>query len=144
MTTSSTVSNLLSKRMSDIKEPTALPNGPYLFTVGEHKTVEPEDTSKTPYIEFELNIQAPGPGNDSDLTDVDFPRVFRWKGYVSDAALYRIRDFCAALGIDESYSLEEAVPMTPGRSGMVELKQVPSRQQGSNRMYNEVVAFASA
>lgn len=137
---------LLDQDVSSIKEPEPTPPGNYTFMVGDMTTGESSQKG-TPYVQFECSITAPSDDVDLSNTEGGFEaiagRKMRISFYLTEGALFRLRNFIDACGIDteKGGSLGDLLPQVQGASFLGTVTQKPSPRDPS-RTYAELTDFA--
>lgn len=119
------LSSILSKPAESIKEPPLLPNGIYSAQVDGFNVRKDVGQNKSTLISFDVSVlQALDVPLDPDQ-QASLPRKFKHDFWITDAALYRFKDFLEKdLGIEGgSRTLGEMLPEAQGRMCKVELFQ---------------------
>lgn len=94
--------NLLSKSADTVERPEPLPAGSYLTTITGYRTVE-SGQKKTPGVEFDLQITAPGDDVDAEAyAKVKNPqeRVLKTQFWLTEDSLFRLKDFLEKAGFE--------------------------------------------
>lgn len=131
-------STLLSQNLDSVTKPKALPAGTYNGTVLSHSFAL-SSKKQTPYVQFNFSVQSAGEDVDpSDLEGVDVgKKALRTSFYLTDDALFRLKDFLASCGIDTSgRTLNETIPETVGASVLLFVKQRTS--ENGEDIFNDV------
>lgn len=132
------LSSILSKPASEVLPPKPLPNGIYLAQVLDYEFRPEVGQKKNPMIEFELNIVQPV---DVEPTECELPKKLRLTQWLTDASLFRFKEFLEVLGIEGGQrTMMEMLPESKGRMCRVEIIQKPYTPAGSDtpQMINEV------
>lgn len=129
---------LLSKSTDTIERPKPLPQGTYYGTISRHEFGE-SSNKRTPYVRFHLQLTGPSDDIDPDMMEgIDCTKkTLRRDFYLTEDALYRLKDFMESLGIETAgRSLGEVIPETTGMPVMISVTQRNS--QDGKEVYNDV------
>lgn len=145
--------NLLSKPVDSAKRPQALPAGTYFARIASHKFDE-SARQKTPYVRFEFSDLQPGQDIDAsqlreqDGTPIDLSKKkLRSDFYLTDDAMYRLREFLEGLGIPtEGRSFGETIPETKGLPVQLTVTMRPAEGENAREgtFYNDVAQVSKA
>lgn len=133
---------LLNKRADDIERPKPLPAGHYFATVLKHEFGSSKNKN-TPYVRFGFKIASA----DSDvapeaLEGVKIEREMRTDFYLTNDALFRLKDFFEACGLTVAgRQMNELVPETTGCSVKLQITQRPDDK---GNIYNDVKTVLKA
>lgn len=138
-------SHLLSKPVESAKRPPTKPAGTYYGTVMNYKFDESKK-ERTPFVRFTFGNIQPGPDiepsqlKDADGEDID---LSKWQPhvdyYITDLALFRLREFLEGLGIPiNGRSFEETIPETKNQPVILTVIQQPSSKPGDDAIYNQI------
>lgn len=140
-------SNILDKQASEVSRPPPLPIGTYTFVV---KGLPREDVSSkkgTPFVEFLLKITEAGPDVDEDalqeIGGITEKTTTKATFYTTEDALWRLKEFLVALGIDEDQTLRQMIADSPNCMGKVYMAHEPA-QDGSDAIFAKPKKFLSA
>lgn len=108
--------DILDKPASEIERPKPLPQGSYLCVVRGLPRHDKSSKKQTPFVEFTLAVQAPG--EDVDAEDLQSMggadnKTIRATYYITDDALWRLKDFLGHCGIAEEGSLRQMIDDAP-------------------------------
>ncbi len=107
---------LLDKPASDVERPKPLPQGSYHCIV---KGLPRFDKSSKKFTEFvEFTLQPTAAGEDVDEEDLEAMggianKTIRATYYITEDALWRLKDFLGHCGIEEDGSLRNMIDQTP-------------------------------
>jgi len=107
---------LLDKPASDVERPKPLPQGSYHCIV---KGLPRFDKSSKKFTEFvEFTLQPTSAGEDVDEEDLEAMggianKTIRATYYITEDALWRLKDFLGHCGIEEDGSLRNMIDQTP-------------------------------
>ncbi len=107
---------LLDKPASDVERPKPLPQGSYHCVV---KGLPRFDKSSKKFTEFvEFTLQPTSAGEDVDEEDLEAMggianKTIRATYYITEDALWRLKDFLGHCGIEEDGSLRNMIDRTP-------------------------------
>ncbi len=107
---------LLDKPASDVERPKPLPQGSYHCVV---KGLPRFDKSSKKFTEFvEFTLQPTSAGEDVDEEDLEAMggianKTIRATYYITEDALWRLKDFLGHCGIEEDGSLRNMIDQTP-------------------------------
>ena len=107
---------LLDKPASDVERPKPLPQGSYHCIV---KGLPRFDKSSKKFTEFvEFTLQPTSAGEDVDEEDLEAMggianKTIRATYYITEDALWRLKDFLSHCGIEEDGSLRNMIDQTP-------------------------------
>lgn len=136
------VANLLSTPAADVKPPAPLPAGPYIGTVGPFEMLK-SSQKQTPFIRYQINLTGPAPGNDADVSEINFPRQLRYDFYITPASLFRLTQFqTEVLELSGSNSTQENIALAVGRSAIFNVVLKPSSKPGDATLYPEITGAA--
>jgi hypothetical protein len=135
--------DILNTPFDEIERPKPLPPGTYLVTVTSFRR-DVSSKAQTPFIEYTL--QPNQAGEDVDEAELEAmggigTRTFRYTCYLTEGALWRLKDFLIACGLvlkgkNPNNTMEEAV----GCQLTVHVKHTPNRQ--GTGVFAEVDAVA--
>lgn len=130
--------DLLQKPLDGVSRPKALPNGTFLGMTKAYQLLESRE-KKTPYVEYELGVTAPGDGVDPEaMQGVATSKSLKKQFYLTQDSLYRIKEFIESLHIDtRGRTLQELLPQTVNQPVIMDVIQKPSRN-GDGSFFNEV------
>jgi hypothetical protein len=114
---------LLSKPAEEFRRPPSLPAGSYFGTITEYKFDQTRE-KQTPYVRFTFKNLEAGPDIDSDdLQGIDVAkRSMSTDFYITEDALFRLREFLESLGIPASgRTLTEMIPESVGMSVQLDI-----------------------
>lgn len=142
-------SHLLSKPSGEIKAPKGAPAGDYFGVIAGHVFGESRQ-KKTPYVRFSINNVEPTPEQLQDQQErLADPELNLTKKspyidfYLTDDALYRLKDFLDSIGIDDGggvRSIGERIPEATNHPVQFTLDEQPS--QDGKTSYNNIVEIA--
>jgi len=130
-------SDILDRAPSEIEKPKPLPVGTYICVVDGLPEHGESSKKKTPYVRFKLKFL-------SAEDDVDQDELAAWakKGdgssrslgdarlnndyYITEDAIWRLKDFLSHLGIEEQDSLRQMIESAPGSQVKVFLRHEAS------------------
>jgi hypothetical protein len=138
--------DLLSRPVDSAKKPPTKPPGTYTGTIASHKFAESQK-QRTPYVRFTFNNIQPGAdilnGDQKALLDeegdpIDFSKWTPYKDFfLTDDALYRLKDFLKSIGIDTSgRSFDETIPEARGRAVLI--NAVSQTSEDGTKIYTNV------
>ena len=107
---------LLDKPASDVERPKPLPQGSYHCIVKELPRFDKSSKKFTEFVEFTL--QPTSAGEDVDEEDLEAMggianKTIRATYYITEDALWRLKDFLGHCGIEEDGSLRNMIDQTP-------------------------------
>lgn len=94
--------NLLSKSADNVERPEPLPQGSYVTTITAYRTIE-SGQKKTPGVEFDLQIFAPGEDiNMEEYSKVKNPqeRVLKTQFWLTEDSMFRLKEFLEKAGFE--------------------------------------------
>lgn len=94
--------NLLSKSADNVERPEPLPQGSYVTTITAYRTIE-SGQKKTPGVEFDLQIFAPGEDiNMEEYAKVKNPqeRVLKTQFWLTEDSMFRLKEFLEKAGFE--------------------------------------------
>lgn len=139
MNLSNELLELLSTPAGEVKPPPTLPAGPYYGLVSDFEFGQ-SNTKQTPLVRFSIDITGPAPGNDADLSEIDFPRTMRWDFYLTKSTLSRLTQFQVdVLGLPANNTVMENIPLCRGRRAVF---NVTLRNGNDGRVYSEIKSAA--
>lgn len=130
--------HLLSKPADDVKRPPLLPAGTYHGRVSSHKFDESAN-KKTPYCRYQIDIQSAGADIEPSMMDgIDLSkRQLRKDFYLTDDALWRLKDFLVSCGIpSHGRSMAEMVPDAINQPVILSVTQ--RKVENSDEFFNEI------
>lgn len=139
---------LLKTKVSDAKAPPTIPPGTYTCQVETYETGE-SNQKKTPYIRFKLKLLSPEADVDFSETEggaeAILGRSVNDTYYLTEDALFRLRDFFEKCGLemDDSRELGEYLPEVQGQVVLASIINKPS-PQNPERMYTEIASLTKA
>jgi hypothetical protein len=119
---------LLSKPADQIEKPKPLPAGTYNGVISKFEFGESRD-KKTPYVRFHFALQSAGDdvlANYADqLAKIDLAKKqLRRDFYITDDALYRLKDFAESCGQSTSgRTLNEVIPLLQNSAVLISVTQ---------------------
>jgi hypothetical protein len=134
-------SDLLKTKADSHTRPKALPAGYYVFLV-KGQVFGKSSQKQTPFCEYDCWITQPCEDiPESELEGVDlssrhYPRTF----YLTGPAMWRLTDFLEKCGLDTQRAFEEIIPEAVGCQFKGYLNQRPSREPGSDAVFNEITS----
>ncbi len=155
MATRPNFGSLLDKAPSEIERPKPGPEGSYLWVVQGLPRMDKSSKKQTEFVEFTLKCVQAGDDVDPDALELflsmpdgskkplgDFTQ--RATFYLTDASLWRLKDFLGYCGIDldEAESLRQAIEETPNCQVVGYVKHESSSDGAS--VFARVDKFASA
>ena len=112
-------SSILDRAPSEIEKPKPLPTGSYVTLLVGQPRIDKSTKKQTEYREFTHKILSAGEDVDEDdlkaylggkkLTDVLMKNTY----YITEGAVWRLKEFLEHCGIEEGESLREMVEETP-------------------------------
>lgn len=135
-------SKLLSTNMDQVEKPKPLPAGTYLGHIAKYEFGEVNNEKKTPYCRVFLTLSAPGPDVEQSALDeakIDLSkRQMRRDYYLSDDAIYRLKEMLASVGVDtRGRSFGEAIPDILNAPVIIEVSQRNGGDDGTT-IFNDV------
>jgi len=105
--------DLLSKNVEDVERPKPLPMGNYIFNVVKHD-FDKSARKQTPYVRFTATPISPLDDVDQELLPENWnQKTMRVDYYLTDDALFRLKDFLEKLGLSLSgRTFAEVIPET--------------------------------
>lgn len=137
-------SKLLSKPADDIEKPKPLPAGTYNGSVAKYEFAESKE-KKTPFVRFMLSVSSAGPDIEPEsIEGIDLSKKqLRRDFYLTDDAMYRLKEFLESLGISSpGRAIGEMIPEALNCGVIIEVTQ-RSSQDGSE-IYNDVGSVKGA
>lgn len=129
---------LLKKPLDTVKRPPALPDGTYYGVVKSYEFGE-SSNKKTPFVRFHFLAMYGGEDIEASLLEgIDLSkRDLKKDFYITEDALYRLKEFLAALGHEvDGHNIEDLLPLTPNARVMMAITQ--RRTEGKEDIYNDV------
>jgi len=133
---------MLRKNMNDVKKPQPIPEGTYRGRISGHSYDESAQ-KKTPFVRFQIIPQEAAEGVDSDDLATTLQgqpitsKKLRMDYYLTDEALYRLKDLFASCGIDsDGRTLEECIQDMDHKNVLIEVTKSPS--QDGETFYNNI------
>lgn len=138
--------DILNRPATEIEPPKPLPVGSYIATITGMPNAVKVGAAETDAYDFPAKIVAPGEDVDPDaLKDwsgksgkpVQGANAPRLRFFLTEDAVYRLKDFLKACGIDvdnKKKTLAELINEVPGRQVMIHVKHRPFTRQGSTEM----------
>lgn len=107
---------ILSKQVEEVERPKPLPVGTYLFNIVRHEFGESQQ-KKTPYVRFICKpMMAQDDVDKSMLPENWQSKEFRQDFYLTDEAMFRLRDFLETIQVSVSgRTFAAAIPDTTNR-----------------------------
>jgi hypothetical protein len=137
------IAALLSTPASEIKPPAPLPAGPYIGTVNAYE-FKTSAQKQTPFVRYTVNLSGPAPGNDADLSEIEFPRQLRMDFYLTPTSLFRLTDFhVKVLGLPETNTVQENITLAIGRSAVFNVVLKASSKPNDSTLYPEISGAAA-
>jgi len=138
--------SILNKSVSDVEKPKPLPVGTYLCMVNGNAEFTKIGQKETPAAIFQLKPLQPQDDVDREaLADVGewSNRAIRHTMFLSEDALYRLKEFLGHLGFDTGghETLSQLLAQVPGKQCMVQVGHRPSPD--GQQLYVEVKKTAS-
>lgn len=135
--------SLLDTKGSEFERPPLLPVGTYGSTVLAREFGK-SSKKQTPYVRFSYGNLRPGDDVEmEDLEGVDLgKRTMRSDFYLTENAVFMLREHAELLGIDTEQSLGEIIEEVVGKDVNLYIAQVPSTREGSSDMFNEIRGFS--
>lgn len=140
--------SLLDKDPSTFERPPVLPEGDYLVTVLDYridKTPGKDGKEPTQFVEYTYGIQSTvgDSVNEEDLEGIDMAKQkVRDTFYLTDAALYRIREFWEKAGCLEG-TMRDSLQASKGQSVILTVAHSPNPRE-PERPYVNVRGYAAA
>ena len=136
---------LLDKPASDVERPKPLPQGSYHCIVKGLPRFDKSSKKQTEFVEFTL--QPTEAGEDVDADDLAAMggianKTIRATYYITEDSLWRLKDFLAHCGIEESGSLRNMIEETPNCQVIAFIKHRASEDGKS--VFAELAKTASA
>jgi len=127
---SGSFADILNTPMNEVEKPKPRPVGSYIGVIqGAHK-IEKIGKNETQAAIFTVKLIAPGPDVDpGELAAAGGigERTVRVTQFLTKDALWRLKEFLLALGIEEGRgSMAEAMAQTPNRQALFKIKHRPS------------------
>lgn len=118
---------LLDTPVNEVERPKPVPVGPYLCVNKALPKMDKTTKKQTEYVEFTLTPVQPLDGVDPEALEAMggiADKTFRATFYITEAALWRLKEFLADMGIDteSGASLRELIDQTPGQQVIVNIK----------------------
>ena len=130
---------LLSKNSDDVKPPSQLPPGTFMFRVTGYKS-DRKSAAGNPAIDFDVEALSALDGvEQSQMEGIELPLTMRHTFYLTEKSLFRLRDFCKdALGVpSDGRSLKDILDDTPGRAFRGNVTHRPNSNDPT-RFYAEI------
>lgn len=135
---------LLDKPSTEIERPKPLPAGSYTCVVKGLPRFDKSSKKQTEFVEFTLQPLAAGEDVDADELESMggiANKTIRATYYITEDALWRLKDFLAHLGIeDEDRSLRQMIEDAPGKQVIAYIRHRAS-EDGSS-VYAELAKMA--
>jgi hypothetical protein len=128
----------LSKPTDSIEKPKPLPAGTYNGVISKYEFGESKE-KKTPYVRYHLTAHSAGEDVDPDsIEGIDLSKKsLRRDFYLTEDAMYRVKDFLDSVGVSTSgRSLGEVIPEAINAAVLISVTQ-RSSPDGSE-IYNDV------
>jgi hypothetical protein len=135
--------SLLQKPADEIKRPPVLPAGTYHGIVSKYEFLESKE-KKTPFVRFSLGLRSAGEDVDAEeIKEVDLStRQLRRDYFITEDALYRLKEFLESLGIAMSgRPLAECIPDALNQSVIIEVVQQLNPRDPTAPPFNDVKAI---
>ncbi len=136
---------LLKQQADEVVRPPPIPAGTWGCQIQSH-TFGKSAKKQTPYVQFAWALMEPGPDIDTaELEDFKHQgKVIKQDFYVTEDALYRLREFFENLGCEvQGKSLEELVQDSTGLPGMLSISNRPSDNPNSDAVYAQIDSVAA-
>ena len=140
--TATNFKNLLRKNLDDVKKPEPVPEGSYRGKLLSY-SMENSARKGTPYVRFQVGLREALEGVDTDELKEALQgaaletKKLRKDFYMTDEALYRLKDFFKSLSIEiQGRSIEECLVDTKDQEVLVEVTKRPS--EDGKEFYNDV------
>jgi hypothetical protein len=121
---------LLDTPSSEVERPKPLPAGSYTAVVHGLPRYDKSTKKQTEFVEFTLNLLAAGDDVDEgELKEMGgfAGKTMRATYYITDTALWRLKDFLDHLGIEDEGSLRQRIEEAPGKQVGIFIKHEPSQ-----------------
>jgi hypothetical protein len=131
---------LLKKPLDEVKRPPALPAGTYHGVVAKYEFGESRD-KKTPFIRFFFTITSADDSIDpGELAGIELAKKQQRRDfYLTDDALYRLKEFIASCGIETAgHTTDELLADTLQAPVLMEITQRNS--DDGETIYNDIAA----
>jgi hypothetical protein len=133
---------MLRKNMDDVKKPQPIPEGTYRARVASHSFDESAQ-KKTPFVRFQVVPTDAADGVDTDDLETSLQgqaltsKKLRCDFYLTDEALFRLKDLFVSCGIDSSgRTLEECIQEMDHKTVLIDVTKSPS--QDGETFYNNI------
>lgn len=142
----STFEDILNTPVSSVEKPKPRPVGTYVGIIAKPPTIEKVGKNETLAAKFEAKLVSPGPDVDADALRESGgigERPVRFNMFLTKDALWRLKEFLGALGLDTegSESIGQLLPQTVGRQAYFKIKHRPS--QDGTELYEELDSTAA-
>jgi len=139
---------LLTKNLDDVRKPEPIPEGSYKGMVKSF-SYESSARKQTPFVRFVVTVMEAMQGVDADDLETALQgqpitsKTLRADFYLTDEALFRLKDFLASLGIDtRGKTLDESIPEALRQEVLIDVTRQPS-EDGST-FYNNISKITGA
>jgi len=123
---------LLEKPLDNIERPKPIPAGTWYGQISKYDFGESRE-KKTPYLEIETRLQRPGDDIDQlELEGIDISKLrsMRTNFYLTDDALYRLKDFMESCGVQTAgRTIMEALPDIMSAEVICSVTKQPAKNQ---------------
>lgn len=129
-----TFGSILDRAPSEIEKPKPLPQGSYITSIVGQPRFDKSSKKQTEFVEFTHKIKSASDDVDTDeleaylggekkLTDVVMKNTY----YLTEGAVWRLKEFLEHCAIDEGDSLRAMIEETPGAEVGIYVNHEPSQ-----------------
>jgi hypothetical protein len=145
MNTNPNFTSILDRPMSTAERPKPLPVGTYLCVVDGQPKFDQSKQKKTDFVEFTLKVLQPQDDVDAEavaeLKDGVQGKTLRATYYLTEDALWRLKEFLGHLGIEEGTGFRDAISQAPGNQVLASVRHRAS--QDGQAVFAEIAATAA-
>ena len=141
MSTAMNLDAILSKKAEDVKPPSVLPPGGYVFRIMDYITDRPAQ-SGTPAVRFNVQAEMATDVDASVLAEagIEFPAKMEHAFFITENSLFRLKDFLEKdlLIVDNGRTIGEMLPEAQGKLFRANIIHRPGQGNIAGKMFANI------